>query len=382
MTGIKNTELSEVLNDKMYHLSKDFYIDKKIILYGAGRLGELAAILLKAGGIPVEYFVDKNYLNKTSVLGFPVYSPEKLRELDPKESIIIISAFKFPFEEMSEIIQKYSDCKIYTVYDLLFFLDEAHFSNGWSSGELSKEDKEKIEFVYNRLEDSFSKKTYLNFLRWRISRKEKNLSENDLIIEDIKYFNDQTIPALNKPGIIIDGGAFDLSFSLKAIKYNKTLNRIMAFEPDDESYDECLKMLEEMPEINGKIALYKIALSDSSGEKSFTHGHGLASRLIEGTNINEPVKTVDLDSFISNESIEEKISAVKLHIEGEELKALVGADNIIKKHKPLLMINCSHNREGLWKIPHHVMQYDGYKFFMKSHAFYGEGLTFYAVPDK
>lgn len=382
MTHKKNNELHQILEDEIYYLTDNFYQEKQIVLYGAGRLGELASNLIKASGLSAAFFVDRNYKNKTSVAKFDVFSLEKLKELDKEKHIILISAFKFPFNQIKSIIREYSDVDIYTVYDLLLFLCKAYFTNGWNSGSLTSIDKENIEFVYDRLGDSFSKETYLNFLKWRISHKENNLSENNIINEDIKYFNEHTIPSLSKPGIVLDVGAFDLSFSLDVLDKNESLESILAFEPDNESYNECIKILNREPSKFEKISLFKTAISNNCREQAYAHGHGLASRLVEEDNeILESTKTINLDEFISSNNYESEITAIKLHIEGEELNALIGAKNIIKTNRPLLMINCSHNRDGLWEIPYYMMKYKDYNFYMRSHAFYGEGLTFYAVPS-
>jgi len=381
MTHEKKNELHQILEDEIYYLTDNFYKQKQIVLYGAVRLGELASNLIKTSGLSIAYFVDKNYKNKTSVAEIEVFHLEKLTELNKGKNIVLISAFKFPYNKIKSIIRKYSDVDIYSVYDLLLFLNKAYFTNGWYSGCLTRIDKENIKFVYDRLGDQFSKETYLNFLKWRISHKENNLSENNIINEDTKYFNNLTISSLSKPGIVLDVGAFDLSFSLEALDKNESIENIIAFEPDNESYNECIKILIQKPSKLEKISLFKTAISNNSREQAFVHGHGLASRLVEeDKEIFKSIKTINLDEFIYSGNYKSEITAIKLHIEGKELNALLGAKNLIKNYRPLLMINCSHNRDGLWKIPYYMMQYKDYRFYMRSHAFYGEGLTFYAVP--
>ncbi len=61
---------------------------------------------------------------------------------------------------------------------------------------------------------------------------------------------------------------------------------------------------------------------------------------------NQIIEAVTLDS-----DIKEKISLLKMDIEGYEFKALNGSINHIKNDKPKLLISVYHNHEDIWKIP-------------------------------
>ena len=71
-----------------------------------------------------------------------------------------------------------------------------------------------------------------------------------------------------------------------------------------------------------------------------------------------------------------------MDIEGYELPALAGAQNIIKTQKPLLAICCYHKPDDLWTIPQRVLSYNpDYKIHLRH---YSEGLletVFYFVPE-
>ena len=51
----------------------------------------------------------------------------------------------------------------------------------------------------------------------------------------------------------------------------------------------------------------------------------------------EEIETIRLDDFFANET--DNISLIKLDIEGYEEQALFGAEKIIKKFKPVLLIS-------------------------------------------
>lgn len=380
MKNCQGQELSDTLNCNPYVLEKGFFKGKQLVLYGAGRLGDMAVDIMADGGVFPEFFVDINAQKKPTLRGFSVYPPEQLRDLDPESQIVLVCVFKFPFGQIKRQIRQYTQAPVYSIYDLFWFMQGAFFTNGWQSGELSVEDYANIEKVYDNLSDEQSKKTYLTFLAWRIARNENVDMVRDIIHEENKYVNSLTLPAMSRKGIIFDAGAFDLSFSLDVIKRRLPATTIVAFEPDHLNYAACQKTLASGLHAP-QIAISSSAVSDRTDLLPFVHGHGLASRLGDGNNnACHPVVTCTLDDYYEDLRTTEPIVAIKLHVEGHELEALKGARKIIAKHRPLLLINCSHNRDGLWKIPSFCMQYDRYQFYMRQHAYYGEGLTYYAVP--
>ena len=75
------------------------------------------------------------------------------------------------------------------------------------------------------------------------------------------------------------------------------------------------------------------------------------------------VNTSNLDDMI-----DEKVSFIKLDIEGAEYKALLGARRIIKTYKPKLAICVYHRHDDLCRLPMliHEMVPD-YKFYLRHH---------------
>ena len=123
--------------------------------------------------------------------------------------------------------------------------------------------------------------------------------------------------------------------------------KIYAFEPDQESYERCMKRKKQHPEI--KIELLEYGLWSSNTVIGFEQlGQG-------NSKINDQscdaIKCVTLDSCVK-----EKVTFIKMDIEGAELEALRGCQNIIRQHKPKLAVSVYHKPEDIIEIPQYIKQ--------------------------
>ena len=88
-----------------------------------------------------------------------------------------------------------------------------------------------------------------------------------------------------------------------------------------------------------------------------------------------------IDNIVKNKNIN-KVSLIKMDIEGYELKALKGAKETIKKHKPILIVLAYHKREDILKIPNYLKKLNPeYKFkfliLRKSHPIFEKVIVAY-----
>ncbi|RKP47232.1 hypothetical protein D7Z26_23270 [Cohnella endophytica] len=79
---------------------------KKIIIFGAGKAGELALFAFKTVGIPVECIVDNNpRKHNTAVMGVPVFDVASLNEIRESNSLIVIATIYYA-EVERQLLQK------------------------------------------------------------------------------------------------------------------------------------------------------------------------------------------------------------------------------------------------------------------------------------
>lgn len=124
-------------------------------------------------------------------------------------------------------------------------------------------------------------------------------------------------------------------------------NTIFAFEPMYENYCCALTTLSLNFDSNNSIKLFNAGLSDHDGLGNIVfkdeRGQNLGgtSRISSSNNetfIDEiNLITIDNNTFIQNT---EHCSIIQLDVEGHEEKVLKGALETIKKHKPILILEC------------------------------------------
>jgi len=131
--------------------------------------------------------------------------------------------------------------------------------------------------------------------------------------------------------------------------------------------EDSLEKLKENTKYYKNIICRNKALSDKE-ETLFINTNNIdASANTLLTDGNDIIEATTLDN-----DIKEKITMIKMDIEGYEEKALKGASKHILEDNPKLLISVYHNHEDLWKIPKLIDEiYKDYNFYLR---FYGTPL--------
>lgn len=150
----------------------------------------------------------------------------------------------------------------------------------------------------------------------------------------------------------VDGGVLDLGSTKRFMEWcSGNYGRIFAFEPDKSNYELC----KEKAYGWDNVSLFHCGLFDRRGKMGFASGLGGTSRIEDqeqGFYSDCNIEVTDLDSVVR----EEKVTFIKMDIEGAEEKALLGAKRIITQQKPKLAICVYHKPEDIIEIPALVLQ--------------------------
>jgi hypothetical protein len=76
----------------------------------------------------------------------------------------------------------------------------------------------------------------------------------------------------------------------------------------------------------------------------------------------------------------EKVTFIKMDIEGAELEALKGARNTICRHRPKLAICVYHRQEDLVTIPQYILSlHEDYRLYLRHYGDFCTETVLYAV---
>lgn len=345
--------------------------NKQIILYGAGKLGKMALSLLKLKNLKPQYIVDMNL--KGTIEGIPIISPSEIAINDKENSLFLVCISSIPYQPIYDYL-KNMDCKdVRQFYDFSEIVFPEILNNGWYKFNLTNKEKHEVINLSEYLShDECSTSHYLQFLWWRIRRKE-SISEEFPVLTEHKYFDSPCFPVLTNEESFLDVGAHHGSAVDHFIKkVCKMFNKIWAFEPDELNLSKFKKNISK--DMIEKISLYNIAISNINKNSLFADKLGFASKLEEQGNSFVSVKTID--------TLKLKPSIIKLHIEGYELQALEGACETIENYRPILMVLADHNDDGLFKIGKFLSKLENYRLYFYLHDYCGNSAIFYAIPEE
>ena len=135
--------------------------------------------------------------------------------------------------------------------------------------------------------------------------------------------------------------------------------------------------MKKLSEID-KIELYPYGLWHKNTELHFDNTVlPISAKFSSSIDENMPlVKVIKLDDI----AYDERITFIKMDIEGAELNALKGSEQIIKHFRPKLAISVYHKPEDLWEIPAYILSLrSDYKLYFRHYSFTNRETVLYAI---
>ncbi|WP_292661648.1 FkbM family methyltransferase [Nitratifractor sp.] len=213
--------------------------------------------------------------------------------------------------------------------------------------------------IYALFQDNISKNQFYNILNFRNSYDldyMRGFSEK----EDQQYFED--FLNLKEEGeIFVDIGGYEGYTTEEFIRRCPKYKEAFFFEPESNNMLIAKKRLERYRDIH----YFPLGLSDRKEILRFTIS-GSSSKISD-----EGELTIQVDRL--DDLIDQKITFLKMDIEGAERSAIEGAKNLIRKYHPKLAVSVYHRKDDFWKIPEQILNIrSDYKIYLRH---YTEGMS-------
>lgn len=188
-----------------------------------------------------------------------------------------------------------------------------------------------------------------------------------------QYFD---LPQLNDfmsdEEVFIDCGCFDGFSAQQFVNWcHGKFKKIWAFEPDKINFANAKRKLDDC--CNGKYELVNSGVWNENTELRFLEEGTV------GSSINQ-----DGDSVIKvnrlDDVVQEKVTFIKMDIEGAEYEALQGCKQIIQSYKPKLAISVYHKKDDVLRIPEIILEMNpSYHFYLRHYSVTEHDTILYAI---
>lgn len=340
-----------------------------IVLCGAGYVAQLTWDFMQRQKMPVDYVaISDAWLKPDSDFnGMPIVGFDALAATSTQYNYII--AMQYIDAPLRTQLEQ-NACEI-LFYDPTFVGINAgeHFTIAWC-----EQHQETLDDFYCALGDELSKTTLIAYLNQRISAREAWYHE---VFHPEHYFPKELI-MFGADEVFVDGGAYNgdsVAAFMQALAQQNAgpPAKVFAFEPDIATFTLLEQNTAELPQ----CVCINAGIWHKATTLRFNASNALSSALTDAPDGDE----IALDT-IDNVVAGEKVTFIKMDIEGAELEALKGAQATISAHYPTLAISLYHKPVDLITIPQYIHQLQpGYQFYLRAHhPRLACELVLYAIP--
>lgn len=222
--------------------------------------------------------------------------------------------------------------------------------------------------LLERLADGVSVTTFNDLIRYRLTSDPIYMLDYSTRLSD-QYFED--FLKLNYE-VFVDAGGFNGDTTEEFCKRYPNYKKIFLFEPDEKNMQNAKNRLKNFRDIE----FVSQGLSDTYGIVSFNPDAGSACAICDEGSSSIVVTTLD-------QAIEEKVTFIKMDLEGWEFKALEGSRQHILLDHPKLAISVYHSADDFWRIPEYISSLrQDYEIYLRHYTEGWSETVMYFIPSK
>jgi len=350
----------------------------RVVLFGAGGLGQRAAKALESIGVRPLAFSDNNQQRWgkeiDSILVLPPTEAARLYGGDAAFLLTIWNPFHW-FSETSRQLQEYG-CKQIVPYPPLFWRFPQLFLP-FLFNDLPHKlylERNQILAAESIWADQQSRSIYEANIRLRALGNLDSLPGRPI---ENTYFPPDIFSISNHERILDCGATLGEMTQDLIRKRGDNFERFFALEADKISYPKLAAYRESLPEsLRKKLSLYDCAVGLNEGVVHFTNTGDTGSHIsAEGI----PVQCYPIDKLFRDTPL----TFIEMDIEGAEYDALLGGRKVIERDRPILAICVYHTQNDIWRIPLLVRgMLPEHKFYLRAYEGDGFQTVLFAVPPE
>lgn len=210
-------------------------------------------------------------------------------------------------------------------------------------------------WLYGELADYRSRQVLYGILRCWMTF--DIIEKNNLRENNFSDYYDFDLISCSEDEVFVDLGAYTGDSAQSFIDSFSSYKRIYCYEITDSSMQQMQENLKDYD----SIVYRQVGVGSKCTTMYLPHPDKVWSANRLNTSEGQAVPVVTLD-----EDIQEKITFVKMDIEGSELDALMGAKRHITEEHPKLAVCTYHNNHHIWEIPRLMKTYNpDYRLYMR-----------------
>ncbi|NLA15210.1 MAG: FkbM family methyltransferase [Bacteroidales bacterium] len=360
-----------------------------IVLYGVGLIADTAELFLNENGLHVsnrtlddKYMTDQKYMTDAQQPGTVL----SISQLQQKYSAyhLLLCFFRGYREDLTEFTSLFPGAQtvdyLSSIYDrgVLESMDQAYL--------LGRVDE--FNRIYNLLEDRLSKDSMQAYLNAKINKDARYLFP---YVRRPQYFSESgTVKDLtfHNSEVLVNCGAFTGDTLKDFLKIsNGQFQKIYACEPDPVNLkvlqdfihkagiadrtkvvDKCLGDKREVVHFLSQGTMLSRVVQAAGGETTVAAAGDVTAAAVAaagGATATAQLFQADtLDNLLDGE----RISALVMDVEGNELKVLQGAQKTIQRDEPLLALAAYHKNDDLLVLTDYLRELvPDYRFYFRVH---------------
>lgn len=347
--------IKEILNTEMTSFNRPL---KPLVLYGAGALGRIAYNAYKEWGVEILAVCDSNpQLLGTAFHELQVRSIESVMEAHGDFCVSVSVGEKYYEEVKNKLISQLGEDRLYESNVFQMPSEEVH--KHYKA--LIAENETRYLEVAGQLADDESRRVLRGVLLGQLSFEAAYFNE---VSSRGQYFNELT--KSDSEGCFVDAGAYVGDTLLAFVSFSENhFEKVVSIEP----FSACFEALKETKKNaladDARIHLYNKALYSHSTRMGVGSSALSASAKIDEVEAGgQAIETISLDSLSL-----ERVTFIKMDIEGSELAALEGARETILRDRPKLAVCVYHKPLDILEITEFIVKLGlEYKLYLRHHG--------------